>query len=58
MYIFSLEKVDCVPEGATKSTEERYGIWWVGSSDQENDNNAKDHEQDFWIGVRGESLAD
>lgn len=38
----SFEKVDGIPEGATKSTEERYGIWYF--PDPEKDESAQDFE--------------
>jgi hypothetical protein len=37
----SFEKVEAVPEDATKSTEERYNIWYV-SEDAEEDNQSDD----------------
>ena len=34
-------KVDSVPENATKSTEERYGIWYLRGENSEYDNMSK-----------------
>ena len=39
----SFEKIDSIPEGAIKSTEERYNIWFVCGDPQE-DYNAEDFE--------------
>lgn len=39
----SFEKVDIVPENATKSTEERYNIWYV--ENPENDTEASQYER-------------
>jgi hypothetical protein len=31
----SFERVDSLPDGVIKSTEERYGIWWLEGDDEE-----------------------
>ena len=31
----SFIKVDSLPEGVTKSTEERYGIWWIEEKEED-----------------------
>jgi hypothetical protein len=40
----SFEKVDNLPEGAIRSTEERYGIWYL-PGEKEQDNEAESYEQ-------------
>jgi hypothetical protein len=40
----SFEKVDSVPEGAIRSTEERYGIWYLPEG-KEQDNEAESYEE-------------
>jgi hypothetical protein len=41
----SFEKVDKVPENATKSTEDRYNIWYVYQDEAEEDKEANKFEQ-------------
>lgn len=38
----SFEKVDTVPEIAKKSTEDRYGIWYISHEDAEDDSETFD----------------
>jgi hypothetical protein len=40
----SFEKVNNVPEGAIRSTEERYGIWYI-PEEKEQDNEAESYEE-------------
>lgn len=37
----SVEKVDSVPKEARKSTEDRYGIWYISHGEAEKDKGAK-----------------
>jgi hypothetical protein len=48
----SMEKVDRVPEIATKSTEERYGIWYVCIDDSESDNKSLEDFQNYLMSWR------
>lgn len=41
----SFEKVDKVPDGVTKSTEERYDIWYICQDEAEEDDRAVDFEK-------------
>jgi hypothetical protein len=41
----SFEKIDKVPEGAEKSTEERYDIWFIYHDEAEEDDKAEDFKK-------------
>jgi len=41
----SFEKIDAIPDNATKSTEERYNIWYVYDEQAEEDKDAESFEQ-------------
>lgn len=41
----SFEKIDKLPENAIRSTEERYGIWYVYRNEAEKDNEADQFEK-------------
>jgi hypothetical protein len=41
----SFEKIDKVPEGADKSGEERYNVWFICHEDSEEDEKSKEFER-------------
>lgn len=44
----SIVKVDKVPEGAKKSTEERYDIWYIESPEEDTDSESAENYLTAW----------
>ena len=44
----SVEKIDAVPEGATKAREDRYNVWYVADGEAAVDEQAKENNDYLW----------